>query len=85
MPYQVPSIKSQLLARFLAARETVGKDWRSKLADFEPYFNTKAGVDDMALTAQAVNENQRRGQVDRIKRVVLSLERMAGIPHAMIL
>ncbi|MGX5854547.1 hypothetical protein ACWKW6_12935 [Dyadobacter jiangsuensis] len=82
---EVPSIKSQLLDRFKAARGVVGKDWRGQLAQFDPYFNTKPGVDDMTLIGQAANEGSRRGQVDRIKRVVLAIERLAGIPHAPIL
>ncbi len=85
IPQEVPSIKSQLLSRFVAAREIIGKDWKTRLSGFEPYFNTKPGVDDMNQAAQATNEGQRRGQVDRIKRVVLAMERMAGIPHAPIL
>lgn len=80
-----PTIKAQLISRFKNARDVVGKKWKTKLAAADPYFNTKAGTDDMSLTAQAINDHQRRGKVDRIKRVVLALEKLANIPHTPIL
>lgn len=82
---EVPTIKAQLLARFITARDQVGKDWRKQLAKADDYFNTMDGVNDMTLTAQATNEKKRRGQIDRVKRVVLALEKLAGIPHPPIL
>ena len=91
VPHEVPTItantptKEQLLARFLIARDTVGLNWRRKLAESDPYFDSLDGANDMKLTAEASHEGRRRGQVDRIKRVVLGLEKVAGIPHAPIL
>ncbi len=82
---EVPPIKEQLIVRFLAAREALGKKWRTMLSEADPYFYTKPGVEDMTLVAAATLKERRRGQVDRIKRVVLAMEKLAGIPHVPIL
>jgi len=78
-------IKEQLLARFVIARDVIGSTWRRKLAESDPYFDSLDGANDMKLTQEATHEGRRRGQVDRIKRVTLGLEKIAGIPHAAIL
>lgn len=71
-------IKQRLLDRFGKAREIVGPGWRSELARFDPFFNTREGEAYMRSMAQAYSDNK-RGHVDRIEYVTLALERVAGI------
>jgi hypothetical protein len=72
------SIKERLLVRFIRSRNIVGKNWRGVLAQSDPFFNTKLGGDYLTSVAQAVSDNS-RGNVDRIERVTISLEKVAGI------
>lgn len=73
------SIKERLLIRFVKARNIVGKNWRGILAEADPFFNTKLGGDFLTSVAQAVSDSS-RGNVDRIERVTVALEKVAGIP-----
>ena len=82
---EVPTIKDQLLARFVVARDKLGRGWRKQLAESNPEFDTLEGANDMKLITEALNSKKRRGQVDRIKKIVLALEDLAGIPHPPIL
>jgi hypothetical protein len=72
------SIKERLLIRFVKSRNIVGKNWRGVLAARDPFFNTKLGGDYLTSVAQAVSDSS-RGNVDRIERVTLALEKAAGI------
>lgn len=73
------SIKERLLIRFIKSRNIVGKNWRGVLAARDPFFNTKLGGDYLTSVAQAVSDSS-RGNVDRIERVTIALEKAAGIP-----
>ena len=73
------SIKERLLIRFIKSRNIVGKNWRGVLANQDPFFNTKLGADYLTSVAQAVSDSS-RGNVDRIERVTVALEKAAGIP-----
>ncbi|MCE6990011.1 hypothetical protein [Dyadobacter sp. CY323] len=72
------SIKERLLVRFIRSRKLVGKNWRGILASHDPFFNTKLGSDYLTSVAQAVSDTS-RGNVDRIERVTMALEKIAGI------
>lgn len=72
------SIKERLLIRFIQSRNIVGKNWRGVLAQRDPFFNTKLGGDYLTSVAQAVSDSS-RGNVDRIERVTIALEKVAGI------
>jgi len=48
------------------------------LAENDPFFNTKLGGDYLTSVAQAVSDSS-RGNVDRIERVTVALEKVAGI------
>jgi hypothetical protein len=72
------SIKERLLIRFIKSRNQVGKNWRGVLASKDPFFNTKLGSDYLTSVAQAVSDSS-RGNVDRIERVTVALEKVAGI------
>lgn len=76
-PAIVP-IKQRLLQRFAKAKEMVGPKWREKLAQHDPFFDTRTGEAYMRSVAQAYSD-ARRGHVDRIERVTRALERIAGI------
>ncbi|MBO9612285.1 MAG: hypothetical protein J7619_06295 [Dyadobacter sp.] len=71
-------IKQRLLQRFAKAKEIVGPKWREKLALNDPFFDTRTGEAYMRSVAQAYSD-AKRGHVDRIERVTLALERIAGI------
>ena len=73
-----PSIKERLLLRFGEARKQVGPGWRERLAGHDSFFNTREGEAYMRSVAQAYS-NSSRGHVDRIERVTLALEKLAGI------
>lgn len=73
-----PTIKERLLIRFGRARDKVGANWRDALAKSDPFFNTKIGSDYMRSVGQATSNNK-RGNVDRIERVTIGLEKLAGI------
>jgi hypothetical protein len=72
------SIKERLLIRLKRAKETVGPSWRQSLAEHDEFFDTLDGARCMDTVAQAFS-NPRRGSVDRIARVTLALEKIAGI------
>jgi len=67
--------KQDAISRFLAAKEFLGKDWKKRLAAFEPYFNTWQGSEDMKAIASAVNRPQ-KATLQRMLVVVEALERM---------
>jgi len=71
------SIKERLLIRFTSAKNSIGKNWRGRLMEADPFFCTKAGCDCMTSVAQAVSAPG-RGNVDRIERVVIVMERLVG-------
>lgn len=74
------TIKERLLIRFVRAKDAVGGNWRNVLAESDPFFNTKRGSDFMRSVAQA-QSNGLRGHVDRIERVTIALEKIAGIEN----
>lgn len=76
--YGCLTIKERLLVRFVTSRSIVGKNWRGVLAAHDPFFNTKLGGDYLTSVAQAVSDSS-RGNVDRIERVTVALEKIAGI------
>ena len=76
--YGCLTIKERLLVRFVKSRNVVGKNWRGVLAAKDPFFNTKLGGDYLTSVAQAVSDSS-RGNVDRIERVTVALEKIAGI------
>ncbi|MCE6992121.1 hypothetical protein [Dyadobacter sp. CY323] len=72
------TIKERLIKRFVVARDVLGKHWRDELAESDPFFNTKLGADFMGSVSQAISDTS-RGHVDRIERVVVAMEKLAGI------
>ena len=76
----VLTIKERLLIRFARAKDIVGANWRTELSEADPFFNTKLGVDYMRSVAQA-HSSAGRGHVDRIERVTIALEKIAGIQN----
>lgn len=71
-------IKQRLLLRFKIAKEMVGPKWREKLAETDSFFDSRIGAAFMRSVAQAYSD-PRRGNVDRIERVTMALESIAGI------
>lgn len=71
-------IKQRLLQRFAKAKGVVGSKWRESLAQHDPFFNTRMGEAYMRSVAQAYSD-PKRGNVDRIERVTLGLEKIAGM------
>ncbi|MGG7664057.1 hypothetical protein [Dyadobacter sp. BHUBP1] len=72
------TIKDRLLRRFVPAKAVLGISWRRKIMVVDPFFLTEKGIKFMMSTAQAVSD-QSRGNVDRIERVVIAMEKAAGI------
>ncbi|MGG7666642.1 hypothetical protein [Dyadobacter sp. BHUBP1] len=75
--HELPSIKDRLLERFTFAKQFVGKNWRKVLAEHDPFFLTKTGRNYVSTTVQALSRKS-SGQVDRIERVTLALEKLIG-------
>jgi hypothetical protein len=73
-----PTIKERLLERFKRAKEEVGPNWRKALAEHDPFFDSFQGGKCMDTAAQVLS-NGKRGSIDRIARVTLGLEKIAGI------
>jgi hypothetical protein len=73
------SIKQRLLARFVHAKAAVGPKWKDALSKSDPFFDTRTGEAFMRSVGQACSD-PRRGDVDRIERVTVALEFIAGIP-----
>lgn len=82
---EVPTIKDQLLDRFMVARVKLGKRWRKQLIGAYPEYDNFEGSLIMKSLADAASNRTRRGEVEKIKRAVLALEKLADIPHAPIL
>lgn len=76
-------IKETLFSRFKVARETVGSDWRTKLAKQDDYFNSLEGARVMEQAASTGNGRPRIG-IDRLVRITKALEEVAGIEHEVI-
>lgn len=74
----VLTIKERLLERFGRAKEIAGNGWKDLLANADPFFDTRNGEAYMRSVAQAYS-NPKRGHVDRIERVTIALEKIAGI------
>lgn len=74
----VLTIKERLLIRFKRAKAIVGENWRDALAENDPFFNTMKGVKYMNTVGQAVSDS-RRSDADRIEKVTIALEKIAGI------
>lgn len=75
------TLKDRIFNRFLVAKEKVGSDWRNKLAESDPFFNTKKGADVMQGVARAMKDKS-LASADRFERVTLALEKIAGIDNA---
>lgn len=73
-----PCIRGRLLCRFVAARKILGKRWRAKLAAFDPFFESGIGLSYATTTARAISVKT-HGNVDRIERVVVAMEKIVGI------
>lgn len=76
--YGYLTIKERLLYRFHFSRSLMGKNWRGKLLKADPFFDTKKGQDFITSTVQACSQ-PKRGQVDRIERVVVAMEKVLRI------
>jgi hypothetical protein len=76
-----PTIKQRLLSRFQAAVTVLGEDWRKKLAENYPCFNTKEGVNHYEAVATALRDN-RRASADRIEKVVDALEEIVNTQNS---
>lgn len=74
----VPTIKERLLSRFYAAKNIVGSDWRTVLAESDPFFDSKIGGDYISSVTKAMY-NPKLASADRIERVTISLEKAAKI------
>ncbi|MGG7666641.1 hypothetical protein [Dyadobacter sp. BHUBP1] len=72
------AIKDRLLARFVIARNHIGKSWRQSLARTHHFYGTHEGQAYLVSVVQAVSDKS-RGHVDRIERVTLDLEEIVGI------
>lgn len=72
------TIKEEWIDRFKAARNLLGSNWRIVLADSDPFFNTREGANWMNQAAGAASDSKRM-QVDRIRKITVSMERAAGI------
>jgi hypothetical protein len=71
-------LKERLFQRLLFAKEQVGRDWKNKLADSDPFFDTKRGTDYMNSVSRGLSNKSTVGP-DRLERVTLALEKLAGI------
>lgn len=76
-------IKQRLLLRFATAKAIIGPKWRERLALHDPFFDSRIGEAFMRSVAQAYSD-PRRGNVDRIERVTMALESIAGITRPLI-
>lgn len=72
------TIKERLMIRFMLCRYLLGKNWRTVIAKSDPFFATEQGQMYATSVAQAVSDPS-RGNVDRIERVVVTMEKAAGI------
>lgn len=74
-------LKERIFKRFMVAKEKVGADWRTKLAESDPFFDSKKGADYMQSVARGIS-NKSLVSADRFERVTLALEKIAGIEGA---
>lgn len=69
------TIKARLINRFVSARSVLGTDWRKKLAESDPLYNTVPGYTILNRVAGAVSKDSRAG-VDHIESVVIAMEKI---------
>ncbi|WP_342088044.1 hypothetical protein [Dyadobacter sp. OTU695] len=67
--------KNGLIARFVTAREKLGRQWRKRLAESDPLFNTNVGYDMMVNASGALSDPTRIG-IDRLNSVVVAMEKI---------
>ena len=71
-------LKERLFQRLLVAKEKAGADWKNKLAESDSFFDTKRGTDYMNSVSRGLSKQSAIGP-DRLERVTLALEKLAGI------
>lgn len=74
----VLTIKERLVIRFKRAKAVVGQNWRIEMAKADPFFDSREGVNYMRSVAQEVSQVG-RCNVNRLERVTLAMEKLAGI------
>lgn len=67
--------KQDLVRRFVAARDKLGQQWRKRLAESDPQFNTKKGADIM-VNASGCTSDHTRVSIDRLQIVVDAMEKV---------
>lgn len=76
----VKKIRERLIGRFVVAKDMIGERWKDELAKSDPFFNTLEGIRYAVGAINAVS-NPSRINDDRLERVVLALEKLAGIQN----
>lgn len=69
-------LKDRLVKRFNELRNEIGADWQKKLAESDPFFNTREGSKIMSHVG-SVNSPASRVGHDRIERVVDAMEKIS--------
>lgn len=74
----VKKIRERLLERFIKAKENFGDKWKDEAAKADPLLNTLEGGRYMSSAGYAIKQPNRISD-DRLEKIVLALEKAAGI------
>jgi hypothetical protein len=72
------SIRYRLFMRIVDAQKIVGGHWRMAIKAADPFFSTRKG-EDFIISASQLMSTRKRISIDRLERVVVPLEKVAGI------
>ncbi|MGG7664058.1 hypothetical protein [Dyadobacter sp. BHUBP1] len=72
-------IAYRLLQRFVDARTVLGNDWHSALIASDPFFTTEKGKCYLTSIGRSLSD-LKTGPVDHMERVIVAMEKLAGIP-----
>lgn len=72
------SIRGRLFTRFIEAYQVLGQQWRGAIKAVDPFFSTEKGKDFIISVSQLMS-TRKRISVDRLERVVVTMEKAAGI------
>lgn len=76
--FEGKTIKEQLHERFLAAMKKAGPNWKDRVIEQFPEYDSKKGLNHLTYALRSANGNGDCG-VDVLKNVTVALEKTVGI------
>lgn len=75
------TVKDQLMIRLRKAKDIVGPEWRKKIMEADPYYDSYEGTRIIDHVAASLSSGNCRIGIDRLVRATKAMEKAAGIEH----